>query len=272
MLENAHRIQALVLARVAPLLERWLPTALTGRVQRMSAYALKQVLARWPIIGELLVVRAPASRTRKEAEIASFIETPTASPPAAAGDETPEQLMHQLASGADWETRARAAAALAYMDAPAIIDALVCALRDPSTEVAAAAIEALAVKGNARVVDVLQNVVNNSDGFFDTVTRATAVAGLARRAQMTHVFAAVHDVDMAVSIAAISAIAEHAPDAASAYLLPIVRDRSGYFLPLTRVAAISALERSAALPNELALDLLASEPDASVRAALQRRA
>jgi hypothetical protein len=50
----------------------------------------------------------------------------------------------------------------------------------------------------------------------------------------------------------------------------VIRDRSGYFLPLVRIEAIHALARRGAMTHEAALDLLRSEPDAAVRAALER--
>jgi HEAT repeat protein len=264
----AHRISALARTHLVPWLERFLPSGWPARAQRTSARVLARVLERFPNVAVLVSglgitpseVPRPAPVPR-EARIAD----------AELEHRDPDELVHQLEAGGDWHDRARAARALAHIESPLVIDALVYALRDPSAEVAAAVVDALAAKDAARVTDVLHEVVGNSDGYFSPITRAAAIAALARRADMTRVFAAVHDLEAAVSVAAIAAIAEHAPQAAATHLLPVVRDRSNYFLPLTRVAAARALERNAALSDALASELLATESDELVRAVLQRR-
>jgi HEAT repeat protein len=260
-----HRLQALARAHVLPWIERFLPRGFAARAQQLSTRAFERISVLFPSIAELVGLRAPAPSVPSAPRVPREAVSATAMP---LETKTPEQLVSQLEGAGDWQSRAQAAAALAHVDAPDVLDALVYALRDPSAEVAAAVVDALSAKSGARVGNVLHEVVTNSDGYFSPITRAAAVAALARRGEMAHVFAAVHDLEASVSIAAISAIVEQAPHAAALHLLQVVQDRSGYFLPLTRVAAARALERSGALSPELAEELLATEQDEGVRAVL----
>ena len=173
-----------------------------------------------------------------------------------------DDLASQLTDAADWQTRAHAAETLADVDAPGVVDALMRALRDPSAEVAAAAAAALAAQRDGRALDALRAVLRNLDGYLSPVTRAAALSGLARRLADTEfgpVFDAINDPDAEVSLAAINAIAaiaKRVPQMAAARLLPVVRNESGYFLPLVRLAAVSALARTGVLTAALANELL----------------
>ncbi len=192
-----------------------------------------------------------------------------------AASDLPERLLAELAQGADWQSRARAASGLGEVEADGVVAALVHALGDPSVEVALAAIQALASRQEARVATALLEVVSSANGYFSPVTRAAAIGVLAKRLavrELAPIFEAVRDVDADVSIAAIAAIAEHAPHAAATHILPLLEDRSGYFLPLVRLAATNALDGAGALTPEVVTRLLESEADAAVRSVLERAA
>lgn len=247
------------------------------KVQRLGAQTWQRAMTRFPVLGELVQpLRAPfvaavarvkgfageAELMTHDAHSARFVPV--------------EDLASQLTDAADWQTRAHAADTLADVDAPGVVDVLMRALRDPSAEVAAAAAAALAAQRDGRALDALRAVLRNLDGYLSPVTRAAALSGLARRLADTEfgpVFDAINDPDAEVSLAAInaiSAIAKRAPQMAAARLLPVVRNESGYFLPLVRLAAVGALARTGVLTATLANELLRTEPDASVRVALER--
>jgi hypothetical protein len=58
----------------------------------------------------------------------------------------------------------------------------------------------------------------------------------------------VRDIDAEVSMAAIDAVAQRAPQAVAIdCLLPVVVDETGFFLPVVRAAATRALERAGLL-------------------------
>jgi len=184
-----------------------------------------------------------------------------------------DDLAQQLEGATDWETRVRAADTLADVDAPGVVDALTRALRDRSAEVAAAAAAALAKQRDSRALVALRAVVKNIDGYLSPVTRAAALSGLSRRLSVSEfqpVLDGLNDVDAEVSIAAIAAVVKRMPEMAGSYLLPIVRDDASFFLPLVRVAAAHALERTSVLTPALAIELLQREQDADVRRVLER--
>ena len=186
-----------------------------------------------------------------------------------------ERLIGELAQGTEWQSRARAARGLTAVEADGVVAALVHALSDPSVEVAVAAIQALAARHEVRIASALLEVVGSTDGYFSPVTRAAAITVLAKRLavpELKPIFDAVRDVDADVSIAAIAAIAEHVPHAAATHILPLLEDRSGYFLPLVRLAATNALDGAGALTPDVATRLLENEPDSAVRSVLERAA
>ena len=245
---------------------------------RHWAKVLERVLARWRATlkarrfgqrGQVIAAAHPlTSEAGAHNDNAFHGPVPSPSGP-------PERLMAELAQGVDWQSRARAASGLGEVEADGVIAALVHALSDPSVEVAVAAIKALASRDEARVAAALLEVVNSTDGYFSPVTRAAAIGVLAKRLaapELTPIFEAVRDVDADVSIAAIAAIAEHAPHAAVTHILPLLEDRSGYFLPLVQLAATNALDGTGALTPDVVTRLLETEPDAAVRSVLERAA
>lgn len=140
------------------------------------------------------------------------------------------------------------------------VSALLRALRDPSAEVAAAAASALSTQSDPSMDEecrqALFDVLKNTEGFFNPITRVAALQALLPRlvptggTLMDAVILLVHDVDAEVSMAAISAIAQRASATeALNTLLPVVHDDTGFYLPMVQTAAANALERAGLLPK-----------------------
>src|SRR5262245_14658660 len=151
----AIRVRALA----EPLLPRLLGLLAGGRLpaafQRLGALALDRVAARFPVMAELLGLRGPAASAG-----AQPVQPPAAA--AASPASVLETALATLANDPSWSARASAAQALADAAVPNAVDALLRALRDPSVEVATAAIDALARKRDARVVPALRMVLENA--------------------------------------------------------------------------------------------------------------
>ena len=200
-------------------------------------------------------------------------------PPVAAEPRAPlsveaiDALIAQLIASSSWQMRQAAALSLANVQSDGVVQALVRALRDPSVEVAVAAADALALHEDVLAEGELLAVLDNRDGYYSPLTRVAAISALSRRRSLVHfgpVLAAVRDMDAEVSIAALGMIAERMPGACGSYLLPLLRDRSGYFLPIVRLAAANALELAGVLHGDIARAMLGSEPDPAVRRVLER--
>lgn len=119
----------------------------------------------------------------------------------------------------------------------------------------------------------LRDVLGNADGYFHSIVRAAAVTALARSLPPTGlhpVLEAVRDLDADVSMAALSAIGEHAPSLLLGHALIVLRDRSGYYLPPVRLAAARTLEQNGLLSAELAGELQPAEQDPVLLAVLER--
>jgi len=238
---------------------------LEAEVQRFGDQAWRRIAARWPALADL--VRERRSVRARYREPASPQPAPVLELAAI------DALIGQLMAAGSWQTRASAALSLAHIDADAVVPALVRALRDPSAEVAVAAVDALANHQDAQSTSTLLAVLENADSYFNPLTRVAAMSGLARRLPLNElepIFMAVRDIDAEVSIAAVAVIAERAPGLASEHLLPILRDGHGYYLPLVRLAAANALDRAGCLNDSLALELLQAEGDPAVRRVLSR--
>ena len=154
-----------------------------------------------------------------------------------------------------------------------MVQALVRALRDSSVEVAVAAADALEQHPEEAATEGLLCVLQNPDGYFSPVTRVAAISALAPRldaARFDPVFAAVRDIDAEVSIAAAAVITERMPSSASAQLLHVLSDTSGFYLPIVRLAVANALERAGLLHAAVVDELLWSERDPPVRRVLER--
>jgi hypothetical protein len=268
---RGSRLLALAQVRLAPALERVLKTAWGVRVQRLGAQALRRVAARFPALAELVNLREAQHQVaigNTAQRVFTVRDTAQMEPLLPLGT-----LLDRLAHSPSWQERAGAAVDLARVDAADALEPLLHALQDPSAEVAAAAIDSLARFRDARVTTALSRVLRNREGYFSPITRAAAVQGLARGAsdgQLGLVVEALADLDAEVSLAAIAALGEYAPGLAGAHILPIVEDRSGYFLPFVRLAAVKALVRADKLPHQVAVNLRRTEADLTVRSALEQ--
>jgi HEAT repeat protein len=241
-----------------------------GQVQRLGEKAFGRLLKRWPSIAEL--VAEPASSIRRRAPKPSSDRSSNGSK-GPLDEAALEVLVVQLVAAPNWQSRVSAAEALAQLDGDGVLSALTRALRDPSVEVAIASIDALARRQDRPSLDALRVVLDNKDGFFSPVTRVAALAALGRMlsdAELAPVMSLVRDVDAEVSIAAIAVVADRKQATAAEYLLPILQDTSGYFLPLVRLAAANALTRAGALTPQLAQQLLDREEASAVRRVLER--
>jgi hypothetical protein len=244
------------------------------QVQRLGERAFSRMLARWPTLSELVVEPAKVTRKRKRP---SAKTTPAPTIPTTeeriVDDTALEVLVVQLVAAPNWQSRASAAAALAQLDGDGVREALARALRDPSVEVAIAAVDALARRGDRAAQESLRCVVDNVDGYFSPVTRVAALSALGRMVsdnELGQIMACVRDVDAEVSIAAIAVVADRKRATAAEHLLPILQDATGYFLPIVRLAAANALTRAGALTPELAQQLLDREQTTAVRRVLER--
>jgi HEAT repeat protein len=193
--------------------------------------------------------------------------------PHAPKPETTDALIAQLVAASAWQARAGAALSLAHHPGEDVVTALVRALRDPSVEVAVAAVDALVSHADESATQALLCVLKNHDGYFSPITRVAAISALSQRLDVAHyapLFSAVRDIDAEVSIAAAAVITERMPHAESAQLLSVLRDTSGFYLPIVRLAVADALERAGILHAGVAEELLPSERDACVRRVLER--
>lgn len=139
------------------------------------------------------------------------------------------------------------------------IATLVRALREPSAEVAASAAIALGECMDPQLEPMcraaLRETLSNADGYFNPLVRIAALQSLVRRlgtppapGELEPLLAVVRDVDAEVSMAAIAAVALHAPpNVALDRLLPVMLDDTGFFLPVVRNTATQALERAGLL-------------------------
>jgi HEAT repeat protein len=249
-----------------------------GVVQRSSVAGMAawgKIASRWPALAELVRERGlglaglvqdarPREKPRPEHAVAHGV---------ALGAEAIDALIAQLVSSSSWQARASAAMSLGHVSADGVVPALVRALRDHSVEVAVAAADALSGQRDEHAVTELLGVLENREGYYSPVTRVAAISGLARRldvARFDPVFAALRDIDAEVSIAAVAVIAERVPGRAGKLLLPVLCDKTGYYLPLVRLAVANALERAGALHSGVVGEILPHEVDPSVRRVLER--
>lgn len=132
---------------------------------------------------------------------------------------------------------------------------LIAALRDPSAEVAAVAALKLGARREPEAAAALRDALSNTDGYFSPLTRVAALQAFTLRlpaepdaSEVQTLIELVRDIDAEVSMAAIDAVAQRAPQAmAIDCLLPVVVDETGFFLPIVRAAATRALERAGLL-------------------------
>jgi HEAT repeat protein len=229
-------------------------------LQRVTARGLARLKARIPELAELLDGPSPARAPRPPSQV-------EAHPPAA---ELPE-LRARLESR-DYQVRTKAAQALGSSRDAAATEALVGALRDRSVEVAVAAATSLAVSGGERGTRALLAVLDNAEGFYHPLVRASAVHGLGSllpRHERAPLVRALRDLDAEVSIAAISALSSGSTEGAPP-LLDVVLNADGFFLPITRLAAARGLERLSPHGSEALSRALECEGDPALREVMER--
>jgi hypothetical protein len=200
-------------------------------LQRVTQRGLERLKARIPELAELLdgrPAKKASPRTQTRTDVSSL----------------PELLT--MLGARDYQTRTKAAQALANHRDEEAVEALIGVLRDRSVEVAVAAATALSVSGGGRARRALLAVLDNAEGYYHPLTRAAAVhglgGGLTRDDQMP-LQRALRDHDAEVSIAAISALSSTYARESTVALLGIVENVDGFFLPITRLAAARGLER-----------------------------
>jgi hypothetical protein len=149
--------------------------------------------------------------------------------------------------------------------------ALIPALRDPSSEVAVRAAEALRGHAGPAAIEALRKVLANDDRYFAPETRAAAVRALGAMlppGQGGPLYAAVTDADATVSLAAIAALAERDEPPGADALLRVIERADGFYLPITRHAAARALSRMHGHDAERLRALVDREGDPEVRTVL----
>jgi len=242
MAKTSARSSLLALARL-PLqdaLARVVQRVLPAPVQQFARDALRRVLRDFPLVAELLEL----SRVVRE-------RVPAGGTTAVVGEGGFETRPYERGYGAvnAWGVAAGSVSGSASRSASDsasdfAIDALLADLRGPSAEVAAVAVERLAVSRDPRARAALLAAVRNQDGVLHPLPRVAALRALAADAHgpaRAAIVAAVSGVSAELSLAAIAALVQYAPEHAADPIRRVVEDRSGYFAPEVRAAAESAL-------------------------------
>lgn len=239
----ARAASASARAPIQLVLARVVKVQLPAPVQRFAQGTMRRLLREFPLLGELLELsRVVIDRVTAEGVVsapvsaAAVAAVPTSQPvKRATSAVAPAQV--SLVDG----NRANGSQAVDVVT-------LLGELRAPSAEAAIAAVEALARSGDRRAHDGLLAILRNADGYFHPLVRVAALRALAddrSDAVRAAVVAAIDSASAEVSLAAIAALAQYAPEHASAPIRRVVEDRSGYFAPEVRAAAERALQRLA---------------------------
>jgi HEAT repeat protein len=153
------------------------------------------------------------------------------------------------------------------------LEACVVALRNASAESAADAADRLGRSGNPQAVEPLIAVLENVDGYFHPVSRAAAAMALGRLGDnraIAALSAGVNDFSAEVSGESILALGELKDSSIVSTLTTIVANYSGFYLNVTRHAAIRTLGRLRATDARGTLEVVANssyEDQALVNAA-----
>jgi len=152
-------------------------------------------------------------------------------------------LLQELKS-VDCVRRAAAAEALGRTANASVAPALITALRDSDADVAREAATSLGSLGSAVAVEPLIAVLNNREEYYHSVVRAAASHSLGQLRDLRAVpplLDAINDPFAEASAEAIRALASLADPRGIPALLQVVRNQHGYFLDVTRHAAILGL-------------------------------
>ena len=123
---------------------------------------------------------------------------------------------------------------------------LITALRNSDADIARDAATSLGSLGDSAAVQPLIQVLDNSDGYYHAVVRAAAAASLGRlgdRRAVEPLLNAINDSLAEPSAEAIRALAAIGDPRAVEPLIDVIRNPSGFFLPIARRAAVTALGR-----------------------------
>ena len=232
----------------------------------------------WPAPLQRVTQRGVDRLKARIPELAELLDGVASTRPGRAGTQksAPSRGLSELLGliGArDYESRTKAAQGLANHRDEQAIDALIHALRDRSVEVAVAAATSLSVSTSARARRALLAVVENREGYYHSLVRASAVHGLGGvqlREDPMPLQRALRDLEAEVSIAAVGALSSYWDRESAQALLGVVENADGFYLPITRLAAARGLER---LPQCQLADLervRAWEPDPAVGEVLER--
>jgi HEAT repeat protein len=121
---------------------------------------------------------------------------------------------------------------------------LLAGLQDLDADVAREAATALGNSGNPAAVEPLIEIVQNTNGYFHSVVRSAAAAGLANlkdRRAVEALLTAVNDPITDPSTEAIRALAKLADPRAIAALVAVVRNETGFYAGSVRRAAVLGL-------------------------------
>lgn len=280
---------AMALASRARKLGARVPAPLRRWSQSTSAGLRKQMTARLPRFAGLVVAgvdrlsewwKEETPDTAAERWPSSAAAVSGHPEKSAAADSTPverttDDWLAQLQTAESFGDRVTAAQRLAGEASPAVVSALTIALRDRSVEVACAAARSLGQLGrnDTAAQRALWSAFDNTEGYFSAWVRAAALSALGAclpEQELAGVFRGIQDNDAEVSVAAIGVALERVPEQTPRYVIPVLADDLGYYLPIVRLAAARALERSATVGDAALADLLQREQDPEVRAVLRR--
>lgn len=232
----AKSLLTLARAPIQGVLSRLLQLQLPAPVQRFAQGTMRRVLREFPLLGELLelsrvvIERAAGSgMVSAPVTVAGVAAVPTTKPVATA----PVAPVAAPSNGAG-------------KLGSSVRDRLLADLRGPSAEAALTAVEAMAASGDPQAYETLLATLRNTDGYFHPLVRVAAMRALADdRSEPVRaaIVASIDSVSAEVSLAAIAALTQYAPEHALAPIKRVVEDRSGYFAPEVRAAAERALDR-----------------------------
>lgn len=238
-----------------PLVQRVLASVWPRRLQQVGRRIVEQTDGRWPTLNRLLVAAfdtaeswlgylepAPLQRTPAP----TWASAPASPKAATTTDDELRKWLQELAKSPDWSRRLAAVKALSNSDDSKVTASLIAALIDSSVEVAVAAAEALSSCPRIEAQHALRSLVDHHDGYVSPLTRAAALAGLARE-DGGRILAAISDLDAEVSLAAIAILGEASSNVSQAdavnALQQVSSDTSGYYAPIVHEAATKALQQ-----------------------------
>lgn len=254
---------------------------LGGRSLRegIGAALLDRLGVSWPLETEAPTDADASSEPAASTAAAASEPAGTNADPGPSEEESLLALQQGLTEG-DWRLRCGAIARYGAGSGPGGAQPLIWALDDPSAEVAASACEALSqlaasLGGDtaSSAVTALSQVLANEQGYYSPVSRAAAAHGLTLCISSSEspgddvsrlLDDAINDMDAEVSLAVIAALSELLPDEACPRLLRLLRDQTGFFLPLVRRAAAVALVDTQRCDADTLAELARVESDPDV--------